>query len=147
MAYCNMSDVEKLVKRDFTNSDNDLPAWQIKTYIDMKAAEIDAALQASGQTGPLSSAGTDYLRYLNMLGAASLIDTSCRGGMSNAAEFPQRAWWVEEFRQGLERIRLSQIIVTQSGTGADYPACGTAERGWTPFADLRIMRNRGLRGG
>ena len=141
--YCELSDVEGLLKRDFSETDPDLTEALIESYICMRAGEIDAARQAGAQTGALSAGGAQYLRYLNMIGAASLVDLSCRGGMSNAAEFPTRAWWVEEFRQGLEKIRLSQIIVTQSGTGADYPACGTAERGWTPFADLRIMRNRG----
>jgi len=141
--YCELSDVEGLLKRDFSETDPDLTEALIESYICMRAGEIDAARQAGAQTATLSAGGAQYLKYLNMIGAASLIDLSCRGGMSNAAEFPTRAWWVEEFRQGLEKIRLSQIIITQSGTGADYPACGTAERGWTPFADLRIMRNRG----
>jgi hypothetical protein len=117
----------------------------IEHYLNIAASDIHAALAASGACDcTLASWATGYLEKLNIIDAAAYYQCPC--GQPSMTDDQRRAY-LEWASEQLTLIRTGQLELCHGATGADFPAVGWAEQGWTDFATAQIIMNTDLRSG
>ena len=115
----------------------------IELYLDVAAADIWAALLASGACDcNLSTPGRAFLEKLNIIDAAAYYQCPCaQPRMTDEMRMKYLDWATSQ----LEALRDGRMEVCQGATGSEFPAIASAERGWTDFATAQIMINKGMR--
>lgn len=112
---------------------------QISVYLDAAAADVHAAMAATGACDcSLSEWAAGYLQKLNIIDAAVIHNCPCgRAQISDA----MKGTWLEWLDRQFELLRTGAIDVCEGATGADFPAIGWAQQGVTEFAAARIILN------
>lgn len=115
----------------------------IERFLDLAAADIHAALAASGACDcSLASWALEYLKKLNIIEAAIIHNCPCKSANLSAE---MKATWLEWINGQFEGIRKQVIELCDGETGADFPVVGWAQQGWNEFARTRIVLNDMLR--
>ena len=111
----------------------------IEVYLDIAAGDIHAAMYQSGMCDcSLASWATGLLSKLNIIEAAAFYQCPC--AKPNISD-EMRGRYLDWCSTQLEAIRTSHLELCAGATGADFPAIGWAEVGWTPFATAQIITN------
>lgn len=110
----------------------------LERQIEMAAGDINMALSQVGACDcTLSAYAVQYLKKINILSTAVVYRVPCGPRLSD----DERAKWLEWIDAQLTMIREGKLEVCDGETGADFPAFGTAEIGWTEDNALQIIDN------
>lgn len=110
-----------------------------QTYLDLVAGDINIAMQSAGACDcSLSAASLQWLKKINVIEAASFYTCPC--GKPTITDDMKQAYlnWATD---QLTALREGKIELCAGYTGADFPAYGVAQQGWTEFNDARIIAN------
>lgn len=114
-------------------------ADQVKNYLRRASSTINMAMQASGMCDcTLTSASTQYLRDLSIVLAVVYHACPCARPKLTVEE---KRMYLEQAREELRQIRTGEIELCDGATGADFPAVGWAQQGWTGWATAEIIYN------
>lgn len=115
----------------------------IESALDLAASDIHMALAASNQCSCAMSAwGLIYAKKLNIMDAAVLQNCPCGSALKPDDKSRVAEWLTGQY----ELIRLSQTVLCEGATGADYPAMGVTQYGGsTSWNDIQIILDREAR--
>jgi len=134
--FANADEYNKLMCAGLDLTDPDQVA-QVEFYLDLAAADIHAAMSASGQCDcSLSTWANSYLKKLNILDAAVIQSCPC----SNMTDERKQSF-IDWLNGQYELIRTSKIELCSGETGADFPAFADVERSWTELNAAQIIAN------
>ena len=112
---------------------------QIENYLDITAADVHAALAASGACDcTLASWATKLLAKLNIVEAGVFHQCPC--GKPNLTE-AERAAYLQWVNGQMDLLRTGKLEVCSGETGSEFPAVGWAEQSVTEFAAAKIIQN------
>jgi len=112
---------------------------QIEMALDIAAADIHAALAATGQCDcTWASWATTFVSKLNIIDAASYYQGKC--GSPKFTD-DQRARYLTWMSDQLNMLMTGRLDVCSGATGADFPAVGYAQQAVTEFARAEIVWN------
>ncbi len=115
----------------------------VNRYLQRAASTINMARQASGACDcTLSGAAVNYLRDLSIVMA--VVYHACPCARPDISVDEKRMYW-EQVSEELRQIRVGELELCDGETGADFPAIGWAEQGWTAFSTAEIIENQQLR--
>ena len=116
----------------------------IESALDLAASDIHMALAASNQCSCTMSAwGLVYAKKLNIMDAAVLQNCPCGQALRTEEAKSRVMEWLEK---QYELIRMSQTVLCEGATGADYPAMGVTQYGGsTDWNDIQIIIDREAR--
>lgn len=115
----------------------------IENALDFTAADINAALSASGQCScSMATWAADFLAKLNIVDAAAFYLCPCAQGSIDAET---RQNFLEWMSVQLDNIRQSKLELCSGETGSEYPSFGIAEQSTTEFEAAQIIYNDILR--
>ncbi|MGD8499008.1 MAG: hypothetical protein PVJ86_00080 [Phycisphaerales bacterium] len=126
--------------------DNNQQEATINNYLMIAATDIHAArAQSGGCDCTLANWAGEYLKFLNIIIAASFYSCPCgRPGTSLMSDDTRHSY--REWAQGqIDAIRDVRIELCAGETGSETPVLGWAEQGTTEFAKARIVLNDILR--
>ena len=122
MAYCTVNDVEALNagRTDLYTTTTDPSEAQVQGFIDQIAADIDSVLAAGGIATPVAG-GNNYLKFLNVLGAAALAEAAI-ALKGNGGDNDPRNWRWDTYKERLEQLRIMPALSggVTAGTAGDY---------------------------
>lgn len=120
-------------------------ATTVEDFLDIAAADIHAALAASGacDCSPAAWAGT-YLKKLNVIEAAVIHNCPC-GSASNRWTDKMKVEWLRWIQKQLQMLANGELEICAGATGKDFPALGAAEINYGPFSEQEIVWNEILR--
>lgn len=111
----------------------------IEHYLDITAADIHAALAASGACDcVLAPWAEQYLSKLNIIEAGIFHDCPCGDPKLSEEKAARYQEWITE---QLAQLRDGRLEVCDGATGAEFPAFGAAEMGLTEFSSAKIIVN------
>ena len=111
----------------------------IEMYLDVTAADINAALAATGACScTWQSWVLGWLAKLNIIEAAAFY--SCPCGNTRLTD-DQKANLLTWATAQLEELRNGNITVCEGDTGKTYPAIAIAEVNHTAWSELEIIEN------
>lgn len=114
----------------------------IQNYLDITAADVQAAVAAGGQCNcTLADWGAALLQKLNIVDAMSLYTCPCHNVLNETERQQLRNWMDDK----LEQIRTGKIDLC-GGSGSEQPAFGSIKMAVTPFAAREIIIDRILQG-
>jgi hypothetical protein len=109
----------------------------VNTYLDLAASDIHVALAAAGACNcTLESWAAEYLKKLNIIDAAVIKGCPC-GRIDNERKQVLGEWLERQY----ELIRTGRVPLCAGDTGADFPAFGVAEFGYTVWNEAQIIDN------
>ncbi len=112
----------------------------IEHFLNIAAGAIHVARQAANAcTCALSAGAALYLRDLNCIIAAVRHNCSCGSANLDSAT---RVAYLTYANEQLALIRNGSIELCDGYAGADYPAFGFVQRGYTPHGQAQIIINR-----
>jgi len=112
----------------------------IEHFLNISAGNIHMALRAANACScTIDDAGLAYLRDLNVMIAAARHNCSCG---SPGLDDNMRQAYLRHVNEQLGLIRTGDIELCAGYAGANYPAFGVVERGWTPYTEAGIIINR-----
>ena len=113
----------------------------IELYLDVAAADLHAALAASGACDcTLASWAVGFLAKLNIIDAASYYQCKCgQPAMTDELRGRYLDWCSEQ----LAAIRDGRLELCDGETGSEFPAVGWAQQGYTDWATAEIIYNEG----
>lgn len=100
--YCTVSDVEKLLRWDFTPSDTpeEVDETDVQVFIDQTAGEINAILSSKGvDTDSITS--SELLKLYNTLGAACLTESAMQ---REGEESKRTARFCQQYESALKKL-------------------------------------------
>jgi len=111
----------------------------IELYLDIAASDLHAAMAQSGMCDcVLASWAAGFLAKLNIIDAASYYQCTC-GQPKMTDEL--RGRYLDWSSTQLEAIRTGNLELCHGATGADFPALGWSQQGWTDWATAEIIFN------
>ena len=117
-------------------------ADQVKNYLRRASSTINMAMQASGMCDcTLTTASIQYLRDLSIVLAVVYHACPCARPKLTIEE---KRMYLDQVQAELTQIRRSEIELCHGATGADFPALGWAQQGWTPWGTAEIIYEEGL---
>lgn len=111
----------------------------VEHYLDIAASDLHVAMAQTGMCDcTLASWASGYLEKLNIIDAASYYQCPCgQPTMSDELKARYMDWCSVQ----LEAIRKGELDLCHGATGADFPALGWAQQGWTNWATAEIIYN------
>lgn len=111
----------------------------IEQFLDIAAADIHVALlSAEACDCTLKTGAAEYLKKINVIEAAVVYNCPCANPRFNQdTKQMWQGWLVNQF----EMINNMTIELCAGETGANFPAVGWAEMGWTEFQRAEIVWN------
>ena len=115
----------------------------IELYLDVTAADINAALAATGACScTWQSWAWDWLAKLNIIEAAAFYSCPCgKPTLSDEARRNLLEWATEQLRA----LRDGEVTVCEGDTSKNYPAIGWAEINHDAFTAAGIIDNYNAR--
>jgi hypothetical protein len=112
---------------------------EAELYLDITAADIHAALAASGACScTLASWATNLLAKINIIEAGIFHTCPCANpGLSDA----QRQLYLTWVNDQLDKIRDGRLEVCAGETGSDFPSITWAEQASTSYVSVDIVNN------
>lgn len=110
----------------------------LERQLELAAGDINMAISQVGACDcTFSGQAAQYLKKINILSTAVVYRAPCGPRLNDE----ERATWLQWIDQQLTLIREGKIELCEGETGADFPAFGSAEIGWTEDMSLRIIDN------
>jgi len=136
--YATPQDFEDFMCASLDLTDLDV-VTSIENALDLAASDIHVTLAQVGACDcTLADWAVPYLKKLNILDAAVVQNCHCTANIISDDRREMFLMWLE--RQ-YELIRTGKIDVCQNSTGAQYPAYGIIQQGWTDWSDAEIAYN------
>jgi hypothetical protein len=139
--YASAAEYDALLCAGLDLTDPDV-VTEVESFLDMAAADIHVVMAAQGMCDcTLADWATAYLKKLNIIDAQVLHDCPC-GNRPSQAEKERKAIWLEK---QFDLIREGKLTLCQGDTGADFPAFGVAQMGYTEWNQAKIIVDEQLR--